>query len=340
MQKQNTVIQTIQLSRSFQISAKKKGLLGAIRALFHPDYQIKHAVQDLDLNILEGEIVGYIGVNGAGKSTTIKMLTGILAPTSGSVSVLGRDPFKERIANTREIGVVFGQRTQLWWDIALEESLRLLGEIHDIPKQKFEETLATFTEVLELGELLRKPVRSMSLGQKMRAELAAALIHSPKIVYLDEPTIGLDIVVKQRIRDFIKHQNEKFGITFILTTHDLSDIEQLCKRVVIIDAGAKIYDGSLEGLKDRLGKIRELRFDIELTENVDLALPAGCELDQHEPGKLVVRFDRTRVSANQVVKVVVDAVNVKDFSIEEPSLEAIISQIYKGEVAATQEVVV
>ena len=241
-----TIIEVDHLSKVFNVPHKDPGLGGAVKALFLPRYEQKVAVDQISFSVEPGEMVGYIGVNGAGKSTTIKMLTGILVPSGGSVRVLGRDPHRERVANAREIGVVFGQRTQLWWDLAFIESLSLVARIYQVPQVRYKQLLEQFAETLELKELLSVPIRNMSLGQKMRAELAATLIHEPRVVYLDEPTIGLDLIVKERIRAFIKEQNRAKGTTVVLTTHDLGDIEELCKRVIIIDAGKLIYDGPIE----------------------------------------------------------------------------------------------
>jgi ABC-2 type transport system ATP-binding protein len=225
------------------------------------------------------------------------MLTGVLLPSGGTVRVMGRDPHAQRVANAREIGVVFGQRSQLWWDLALIESLNLIGKIYEVEPARYKHLLAQFSETLELGELLTMPIRNMSLGQKMRAELAAALIHEPRIVYLDEPTIGLDLIVKERIREFIKQQNRERGSTVILTTHDLGDIEELCKRVMIIDDGKLIYDGEIVSAEDL---------------------------------RLVLRFDRTRATASQVAAALMNQVEVRDFSLAEPDLSAIVKQIYEG----------
>ncbi len=232
------MIQADHLTKVYKIPQKDPGVAGAVKALFRPHFQSKPAVTDVSFTIEPGEIVGYIGVNGAGKSTTIKMLTGILVPTAGQVRVFGRDPHRDRVANARDIGVVFGQRTQLWWDLALIESLTMVGRIYEVPDARFKQLMDEFAETLALKELLKIPIRNMSLGQKMRAELAATLIHEPRIVYLDEPTIGLDLLVKERIRAFIKQVNREKGTTVILTTHDLGDIEELCKRVLIIDNGS------------------------------------------------------------------------------------------------------
>ncbi len=322
-------IEVDHLTKVFKIPKNRAGLSGAIRALFMPRYEDKVAVDHISFSIERGEMVGYIGVNGAGKSTTIKMLSGILMPTSGSVRVHGRDPYRERIANAREIGVVFGQRTQLWWDLAFIESLSLVARIYEVPPARYKQLLEQFAESLELKELLHIPLRNMSLGQKMRAELAATLIHEPPLVYLDEPTIGLDLIVKERIREFIKEQNRTRNTTVVLTTHDLGDIEELCQRVIIIDAGQLIYDGPIETIKQRFGKYREITFET-LAAPGTLTLPNGAEVTRLEPHKLTVRFDRTATTASQVASALMNQVEVNDFSLSEPDLASIIKQIYNG----------
>jgi ABC-2 type transport system ATP-binding protein len=321
------IINVENLSKVFRINQKDPGLAGAIKALVRPRHTQKVAVDGITFSVEPGEVVGYIGVNGAGKSTTIKMLTGVLMPSGGQVRVLGRDPHRQRVANAREIGVVFGQRSQLWWDLALIESLNLIGKIYEVEPKRYQELLAQFSEVLELKELLPIPIRNMSLGQKMRAELAATLIHEPRIVYLDEPTIGLDLIVKERIREFIKQQNRERGTTVILTTHDLGDIEELCRRVLIIDDGKLIYDGPLSTIKERFGKYRTITFETAHPA-VGFALPAGAETIEAEDRRLVLRFDRTRTTASQVAADLMRQVEVKDFSLAEPDLSSIIRQIY------------
>jgi ABC-2 type transport system ATP-binding protein len=324
-----SVIRVQNLTKIYRIPEKEPGLAGSIKALFRPRYRAQVAVQNLSFEIPQGEIVGYIGVNGAGKSTTIKMLTGILHPTAGTVRVLGRDPHRERVANAKEIGVVFGQRTQLWWDLALIESLNLIAKMYEVEPARYKQLLGEFTETLELQELLRQPVRSMSLGQKMRAELAAALIHEPKVVYLDEPTIGLDVVVKERIRAFIKEQNQRKRTTVILTTHDLGDIEELCQRVIMIDAGQKIYDGPLARIRAQFGKYRTITLETA-GPTAGLTLPEGVTVEVQEERKLVLRFDRTVTTASQVAGAVMAQTEVLDFSLAEPDLESIVKQIYTG----------
>ncbi len=323
------IIQTENLSKVFRIPRKDPGVAGAVKALFRPRYDAKVAVDGISFTVEPGEMVGYIGVNGAGKSTTIKMLTGILVPSGGQVRVLGRDPHRERVANAREIGVVFGQRTQLWWDLAFIESLNLVAKIYEVDPARYKQLLDQFSEILELKDLLRVPIRNMSLGQKMRAELAATLIHEPRIVYLDEPTIGLDLIVKDRIREFIKHQNRDKGTTVILTTHDLGDIEELCQRVIIIDAGKLIYDGPLSTIKERFGKFREITFEMAQC-NSTIHAPLGAEIVAQEECKATLRFDRTLTTASQVAAAVMSEIEVADFSLSEPDLASIVKQIYSG----------
>lgn len=252
------------LTKEYTIVKKSPGLTGAIKGLFVRDYTVKRAVDDINFSINQGELVGYIGANGAGKSTTIKMLSGILTPSSGEVKVNGIIPYEQRKKNAQSIGAVFGQRTQLFWDIAVRESYSLLKHIYQIPDKQHKDTLEMFTEVLNLGPLLGTPVRQLSLGQKMRCELAAAFLHNPSIVYLDEPTIGLDVAVKTRIRAFIKEMNKLHQTTVLLTTHDMQDIEEICNRIIIIDEGKVLYDGSLASIKERFGQKRVIHFELEL----------------------------------------------------------------------------
>ncbi|OGO49321.1 MAG: sugar ABC transporter ATP-binding protein [Chloroflexi bacterium RBG_16_64_43] len=323
------VIRTEQLTKIFRVVRKEPGLRGSLKALVRPRFENIAAVNQVSFEIDAGEIVGYIGVNGAGKSTTIKMLTGILVPTSGSVQVLGRDPHRQRVANAREIGAVFGQRTQLWWDLPFIESLALVGRIYEVPPARYRQLLKDFEDTLGLSELLHIPIRNMSLGQKMRAELAATLIHEPRVVYLDEPTIGLDLLAKERIRDFIREQNRGRGTTVLLTTHDLGDIEQLCPRVIIIDAGRLIYDGPIATIKERFGRHREITFETsEATTAIEL--PRDCTRLAAEPHRLTLRFDRTRTTASQIAAAVMEQIEVLDFSLAEPDLASIVRQIYQG----------
>jgi len=283
------------------------------------------AVKDLSLSIDAGEMVGYIGPNGAGKSTTIKMLTGILVPTSGSIRVAGVDPSRKRTQLARRIGVVFGQRTTLWWDLPLRDSFDLLQKIYRTDPERHRANLAEFVELLGLGDLLYTPVRQLSLGQRMRGDIAAALLHEPEILYLDEPTIGLDVVSKGRLRDFLRTLNAERGTTLLLTTHDLQDIEALCRRVIVIDHGTVVYDGSLAGLHRQGESTRTLVVDL-----VDEAPPITV------PGATVQRVEGPRqwlafpadASAAPIVAAVVAAYDVADLSVQEPDIEDVIRELY------------
>jgi len=327
------VIQAQNLSKVFRVTQKDPGLGGAVKALFRPGFVNKVAVDCITFSIEPGEMVGYIGVNGAGKSTTIKLLTGVLLPSSGEVRVLGRDPHRQRVANARDIGVVFGQRTQLWWDLPLIESLNLIGKIYELEPARYQHLLDRFSDTLELKDLLKVPIRNMSLGQKMRSELAATLIHEPKIVYLDEPTIGLDLIVKERIREFIKEQNYTRSTTVMLTTHDLGDIEELCHRVIIIDSGKLIYDGPISTIKDRFGKYRTITFETLHPVN-NIIVPEGSDMMSTDvelaQRKLIMRFDRTLTTASKIASNLMSQLEVVDFSMAEPDLASIVKQIYNG----------
>lgn len=244
------MIQVEHLTKQFVTRKQYPGMAGAIKSLFTAEKEKKLAVDDVSFHINEGEIVGYIGSNGAGKSTTIKMMTGILVPTSGTAFVNGIEPYKNREENARQIGVVFGQRTQLWWDLPLTETFTVLKEIYQVSDTAYKQRMDFIYEVLGIEEFEKNSVRTLSLGQRMRADLGAALVHNPKVLYLDEPTIGLDVLVKDKIRKAIKEMNQNFHTTVILTTHDLGDIEELCRHIIIIDEGKKIYDDTLEQLKE------------------------------------------------------------------------------------------
>ncbi len=327
------VIETKGLRKSFRSPIKKPGVSGAVRHLFRPEYKDIVAVTDVDLSIEAGESVAYVGPNGAGKSTTIKMLTGILLPSGGSVRVNGLHPYQERMRNSKNIGVVFGQRTQLWWDIPVIESFTLLRDIYEVPEKTYRENLAYFTEMLGLEEILQQSARRLSLGQRMRADLAVALMHNPAIIFLDEPTIGLDVAVKERIREFLKAVNRERGVTLMLTSHDLGDIEDVCRRLVIIDTGRIIYDGSIQGLLDRYVKERSIR----VTAGVKIdraatarALPAGVEIADAGEREMTIRFDRFRYTARNVLEIIVQSVDVVDFQLEEPDIERVVKNVYEG----------
>lgn len=310
------------LTKEFKSHKSRPGLKGAFRDLLNREYQLLRAVDDVSLQVNEGEMVGYIGENGAGKSTTIKMLTGILMPSSGHLEINGMTPHKERERFVRTIGVVFGQRSQLWWDIAVQESFNLLKKVYRVKDSRH---LDHMIEVLDIAELLDKPVRKLSLGQRMRCELVAALIHNPPLVFLDEPTIGLDVLVKLKIREFLKEMNAEYGTTILLTTHDLTDIEALCKRVVLLDQGKIIYDGALSSLKDKWGEGKTLH--IEFGEAVDPSqLPRGFNWIQKSPIQYSTLINGLSVSD---VLAKVSHLQIKDLSIDETSTEQIIRRIYE-----------
>nr|WP_245203614.1 ATP-binding cassette domain-containing protein [Ammoniphilus resinae] len=299
---------------------------GAVRSLFHREYITKTAVEDVSFSIEAGEMVGYIGPNGAGKSTTIKMLTGILVPSAGDVTVGGLVPYRERQKNARQIGVVFGQRSQLWWDLPTIESFELLKQVYAISDQQYRKNMDTFTEILRLDEFYQTPVRQLSLGQRMRADIAASLLHDPAILFLDEPTIGLDVVAKERMRTFIQEMNQERGITVILTTHDMADIERLCKRMILIDQGRVMYDGGLSKIRDRFGKSRILIVDLEKDTQLQVQ---GAELIRSEGNRKWLRFNREEITAAQLIQQVSIQADIQDLSLEEPEIDSIIRQMYE-----------
>jgi len=321
-----TLIKAENLSKNFRIYQRGDGIKRYLKSFIKREYEEVEAVQDLDLEIEEGEMIGYIGSNGAGKSTTVKMLTGILEPSSGKIEVNGRNPHKQRKKNAMDIGVVFGQKTQLWWDLPVRESFKLLKEIYEVNKEDYEERIDEFDEVLQLSDFWDQPVRKLSLGQKMRCELAAAFLHHPKIVYLDEPTIGLDVAVKERIRDFIKKMNRQENITVMLTTHDIGDIEDLCERVVVLDKGKKIYDGQLDSLVNRFTS-RRLIMDIRNGEKFDLEMDGINEVERKD-GHVEIVFDREIISASDLMREILSQYDVLDFQIKEPNIESVVKKVY------------
>ena len=321
-----SLIKAQDLSKTFKIYSQGEGIRGYLKSFIKRDYEEVHAVEGLNLEIDEGEMIGYIGSNGAGKSTTVKMLTGILEPSSGTIEVDGRDPHRHRKKNAMNIGVVFGQKTQLWWDLPVKESFKLLKEIYEVEDEAYDERIEEFNEVLQLDEFWDQPVRKLSLGQKMRCELAAAFLHHPKIVYLDEPTIGLDVAVKERIRDFIRKMNQQKDITVMLTTHDIGDIEDLCERIVVLDEGKKIYDGSPDKLVNRFSS-RRLVMQINRPEDFDLEVDGVKEIKNTEEGLEVV-FDREVISASDLMRIILEDYDVQDFQIREPDIEEVVKKVY------------
>nr|WP_286181272.1 ATP-binding cassette domain-containing protein [Bacillus sp. ISL-37] len=327
----DNVITVENLKKEYKLVKRDPGLKGAIKSLFNRKYETKQAVKGINFTIEQGETVGYIGANGAGKSTTIKMLTGILTPTSGKVTVNGLVPYENRQKNAVNIGAVFGQRTQLFWDIPVRESYNLLKHIYEIPEQEYQETVEMFTEVLNLEPLLGIPVRQLSLGQKMRCELAAAFLHRPKVVYLDEPTIGLDIAVKVKIRKFIKEMNQRWGTTVLLTTHDMQDIEEICDRIIIIDGGTILYDGGLEQIKKQFGQQRVIHF--ELADKEKFVLPSSLTgqvelLANEEETKVSLGFDHETVKSSFVISEMMSMYEIGDLNIADPKIETIVEELY------------
>lgn len=294
------------------------------------------AVAGVSFAIEAGEMVGYVGPNGAGKSTTVKMLTGILVPTSGRISVAGLEPARRRIELARRIGVMFGQRIQLWWDLPLRDSFELLHHIYRVPEARYRENLDRFVDVLDLGPLLPVPVRQLSLGQRIRGELTAAMLHDPEIVFLDEPTIGLDVVAKQAVREFLTTINRERGVTVLLTTHDLDDIERLCSRLIVIDHGRVIYDGALEELKRRFGQERTLVVDLE-EPAPPLEIP-GARVERVEGPRQWLRFRRDEVSAATLAAAVAERARLVDLAVEETDIEEVVRRIYVESAASSSDV--
>lgn len=315
------------LSKEFQVRKHHQGTLSTLKNFLTRDSRLIKAVDNVSFQIAKGEVVGYLGPNGAGKSTTIKMLTGLLVPSSGSLNVNGFVPWKSRQSYVSSIGAVFGQRTTLWWDLPVIESLQLLQYIYKVPEKTFKQNLSEFEKVLGLNEFITTPVRSLSLGQRMRADLCAALLHNPALLFLDEPTIGLDVVAKERIRQFIKHVNDMRETTVLLTTHDLSDVQKLCRRVMIIDQGKLLFDGELSGLQTRFGGKWHLVVDFaETYQNVQTE---GADLLSYEDARATYAFDRKELSSSDLIGRISAKYSIRDISVQEPDIEATIRTIYE-----------
>jgi ABC-2 type transport system ATP-binding protein len=322
------IIEAKALSKSFRHHRRFSGSFGAVRTLVTREYINRHAVEDVSFSIEEGEAVGYVGPNGAGKSTTIKMLAGILVPTSGEVRVNGRVPHLSRRENAHDIGAVFGQRSQLWWDLPVLDSYELHQHVYAIPPDRYRKNLAFCKEVLQLNEFINSPVRQLSLGQRMRAEMAMALLHEPKVLFLDEPTIGLDVLAKDRIREFLRTINRERKVTIILTTHDLKDIEEICPRLIVISHGKAMYDGSVSGLKAQLGNQRLVKVEFESDPGL-IELP-NAELVSADGVRRTFRFDREQISALDVLTSLSGTHPVVDVSLEEVGIEEVIRRLYQN----------
>ncbi len=322
-----SIISVSHLQKYFKLWKHRRGFWGAVKNLASFETTTVKAVDDVSFEIEAGELVGYLGPNGAGKSTTIKMLTGLLVPSGGSLLVNGRIPWKERKAHVAHIGAVFGQRTTLWWDLPVIESLDLLRYIYKIPPDRFQKNLEEFRQLLDLDPFINTPVRSLSLGQRMRADLCAALLHEPPLLFLDEPTIGLDVVAKERIRQFILHLHRERHTTILLTTHDLSDVEKLCERILIIDHGRLLYDGSLPALRDRFGGKRELLVDFA-EEYPDVSVE-GAEIGMRAGSRVTYLFERGQLTASELIGRLSDRYRILDLEVREPDIEATIRRIYE-----------
>jgi ABC-2 type transport system ATP-binding protein len=322
------IIEVKNVKKEFKTLKKKAGLRSSLATLLSRKYKIIRALNGVSFEIKEGEFVGMIGPNGAGKSTMIKILTGILTPSSGEVNALGIVPYEDRQAYAQNIGVVFGQRTQLWWDLPVKDTFDLLRHIYAVPMDVYKENMKRFTEVLGLDKYLHQPVRKLSLGERMRCDLAASLLHNPKIIFLDEPTIGLDVEAKFRIREFLKEQN-KNGMTIILTTHDTGDIEELCPRTIIIDKGGIIYDGLTSKFRERVATQRALVVDFKEPSPKRISLPSGARILSREGDRIIIGINIRKTAVASVIRHILGKYKIDDISTQEPSIEETIRKIYR-----------
>ena len=326
------IIEIKNVTKEFKVLNRREGLKGSIKDLFSRDYKTVRAVDNISMSIQQGEIVGYLGPNGAGKSTTIKMMTGVLEPTSGEILVSGNVPYRSRAKNAQEIGVVFGQRSQLWWALPLVESFRLLKDIYQIPDKDYEDMLALYRSLVDIEPLLHKPVRQMSLGQRTLSDILAAFLHNPKIVFLDEPTIGLDVSMKSKIRTLIHALNQQKNTTVILTTHDMGDVDALCQRIVIIDKGKMLYDNDISHLKGFFGSYRTLRIRVdgslpEQAEVIGKLLPE-CSVKADEEW-ISILVNEEKLSVMDVLAALQKQFAVRDMQLQEISTEEVIRKIYE-----------
>ena len=320
-----TIIEVKNLSKEFKTLKRES----VIKGLFSRTYKKSKALNRVNLKIEKGEFVGVIGPNGAGKSTLIKILTGILTPTSGYVKVKDVIPYERRKENAKNIGVVFGWRTQLWWDLIVQDSFELIKYLYKIPENRFKDNLETFTTVLGIDKYLKSPVRKLSLGERVRCDLTASLLHDPPILFLDEPTIGLDVVAKQQIRDFLTKINKEKKVTIIITTHDMGDIEELCERVIIIDKGKKIFDGSINDIKNRFGTKRVLVVDFQDIIDKKKLKFEGVKILETEGNRFFLEINTKRTSLSGIIKKIISKWSLDDVKIEEPDVEDIIRKIYR-----------
>jgi len=322
----SAIVEAVELRKVFRVAKDRPGVLGALRGLFSWEGREVRAVDGISFAIRRGELVGYLGPNGAGKSTTIKMLAGILHPTSGEVRIEGRSPQRHRQEVVRRLGVVFGQRTQAWWDLPVRDTLELLAAMYGVKPADYRAALKRFDEMLEIGAILDVPVRKLSLGQRMRADLVAAWLHRPPVVFLDEPTIGLDAVAKRRIREFLREINRREGTTILLTTHDMDDIEELCSRVMVINHGRLVYDGDVEGMRRAVGVPSSMRVEFAAPPAGPLVGPWTAAVQ--EGPTVTVAFDRSRCTAAEVIAALNRCGPIRDIYMEEPDIERVIERLY------------
>ncbi|HLO11806.1 MAG TPA: ATP-binding cassette domain-containing protein [Pseudoneobacillus sp.] len=315
------------ISKSYKIAKRSSGLRQATKALFYREHTIVPALKDISFSIQPGEIVGYIGPNGAGKSTTIKVMSGILVPDNGTCTIMGYNPWQDRVQYVKNIGVVFGQRSQLWWDVPVIDSFELLRDIYKVSQDEYEKNLELLVESLDLQDILHSPVRQLSLGQRMRCEIAASLLHNPKILFLDEPTIGLDAVSKIAVRKFIKKINQEKGVTVILTTHDMSDIEALAERVILIGKGKLLFDGLLADLRKRFGTQKTITVDYH-ENHTPFNIP-DTEMLAWSSERAVISVDTEKILTSEVITQLTSKVDLIDVTIETQPIEEIIVQLYK-----------
>lgn len=331
------IIEFKDVTKEFKVVKHRQGLKGSIKDLFSRDYNIVRAVDHISMNVSQGEIVGYLGPNGAGKSTTIKMMTGILEPTSGQIAVNGNIPYKDRTKNAQDIGVVFGQRSQLWWALPLIESFRILKDIYSISDEDYNQMLELYQSLVDIKDLLGKPIRQMSLGQRTLSDILAAFLHNPKIVFLDEPTIGLDVSMKSKIRELISELNRLKKTTVILTTHDMGDVDALCRRIVIIDKGKMLYDNDIEHLRKLFGSYRTLKLGLneelsdknieKLNQELNEKFSLLCTVESDGWINILINEEKNKLM--DVLNYVQLTHKIKDMKLEEISTEAVIKKIYE-----------
>ena len=332
------MIEVNDLTKVFKKPIRGNGLSGMVKTLFSRKYDEIRAVDGISFTIPDGEIVGYIGANGAGKSTTIKMMCGILTPTSGTVLIDGIEPYRKRRQVAQNIGVVFGQKTQLWWDIPLIESFKVLKEIYQVSDADYQERMGFLGEVLDITRFLSQPVRTLSLGERMRADLAASMLHNPRILFLDEPTIGMDVLVKEKIRLAIHALNKTYGTAVVLTTHDMTDIENLCSRIILLEKGSILYDGPLASLKNRFGNLKTLTLTVPAENHAETAPVLSPEVAvTEEDGRLVLRFDADKIALEQVVQYAFRDLKAMDMKIAEISIGDVVKTILEQQEAAHAE---